>query len=496
MHNDIKPVLVKLKPYDNESLSGFICRLSIANYVDLQTFLSYVGLSKYEDLSYKLDDTKLVEALSIISGISIETLIKMTPAYQRQLLKSKVDNNDVQKFVRNFYIIQRGKAFFCPRCLKEKRFYRLNWLFQNKSICHIHNIKLIDRCEDCSNKLSIEEVQSGVCKKCNRRLDEMHGDRTIYRMIEYERLIECLESSIKPLKISAIIKQVQYFNLFSKLNKELLYEALDFDDRLTELEKFYIFYLNPRYILFEASKYVMENFIINKEFLYGKIKINNKYYECHRVAPLMGYALLGIELEDIRSLGLIDKRKFHEIVHSYNLKFLRSKIPIKYIKEEYFYKIIGTQCYELCKQLLHSQLKITSREDFSFEKLSVNNQEKIESIVFPELSEYLGGIDEGICKRNEFQPILYEYSILRIYRAISREFSINAHIIKASICGINFGIDSNMDFLSKERFSFWISDSDIHGILSKNYIFKLNPLNNNALVIPKNCKSMLRNLYI
>lgn len=55
---------------------------------------------------------------------------------------------------------------YCPLCLKDKEFWRRDWLFKLNYACSIHNIKLLSHCPKCFKKLNIVRARLSFCVKC------------------------------------------------------------------------------------------------------------------------------------------------------------------------------------------------------------------------------------------------------------------------------------------------------------------------------------------
>lgn len=61
-------------------------------------------------------------------------------------------------------------ARICPACVAEAKYHRQYWCFSYAHICHVHNIRLIDRCTRCSARFSWYSGNFGFCSECGSRV--------------------------------------------------------------------------------------------------------------------------------------------------------------------------------------------------------------------------------------------------------------------------------------------------------------------------------------
>jgi hypothetical protein len=69
---------------------------------------------------------------------------------------------------------------FCAQCVAEYPVYhRYEWSLVPVTICSLHNIYLIENCENCSKSLKIKDIVYGRCLFCNHNLytiEEIEGN--------------------------------------------------------------------------------------------------------------------------------------------------------------------------------------------------------------------------------------------------------------------------------------------------------------------------------
>lgn len=64
---------------------------------------------------------------------------------------------------------------FCPRCLEESAYHRVAWIPVAVSACLQHRRLLLDRCPDCWQPVTIEDIAEGHCARCGADLTEGHS---------------------------------------------------------------------------------------------------------------------------------------------------------------------------------------------------------------------------------------------------------------------------------------------------------------------------------
>jgi len=142
-------LLFKITPYEGESLRGFLLRLSEANLVRNSAWLK--------------DVPGLTEQAQRMVGKSLHGRI---PNWLRQSATDRVSPAVIdQRHVLG------AKAKFCPACLKEEEFWRLEWEHVFYTVCHRHQLLMIERCPQCAKFLKWNRPNLGKCT-CGVHLDE------------------------------------------------------------------------------------------------------------------------------------------------------------------------------------------------------------------------------------------------------------------------------------------------------------------------------------
>ncbi|MGE7823326.1 TniQ family protein [Paenibacillus sp. NPDC093718] len=152
-------------PYEDESLTGYILRLSIANYYPSLKYI-YDELSVFQNkriFSYYLDTLMLDDCdlakLSALAGSSLDIL--------RNLMFCEVDKANqmyvYNKSVFSLTAICTLKAKLCPLCLKENEYIRKIWGLVNVTACPYHKVMMVDQCQNCSKKILWTQSNIFMC---------------------------------------------------------------------------------------------------------------------------------------------------------------------------------------------------------------------------------------------------------------------------------------------------------------------------------------------
>lgn len=149
-------LLVTLMPFKSESLHGFLIRLAHENLVPSVThLLKPVGLKPR--LSYP---DELLARISVEFGLDSGVLEACNPAaeYSQPLLNPR---------------FQRALLTpVCPQCLAEQAFLRQAWAHELITACIEHGTRLIERCPNCSEPISLNRAAVAFCGCCGFALAE------------------------------------------------------------------------------------------------------------------------------------------------------------------------------------------------------------------------------------------------------------------------------------------------------------------------------------
>jgi hypothetical protein len=138
-HQYVLPV--RLQPYRNEGPQGYLLRLSENNLLS----------------------TNELKAIGIIFEYDI--------LLNQGILDKEAVDPDLHRYVANISKLWRTEARvwnlqharFCPHCLEEHGYWKVEWELNFYDVCHHHQVWLIDQCSSCGNKLYWNRAQLNRC---------------------------------------------------------------------------------------------------------------------------------------------------------------------------------------------------------------------------------------------------------------------------------------------------------------------------------------------
>ncbi|MBZ0283498.1 MAG: TniQ family protein [Anaerolineae bacterium] len=185
---DTSSLLINRPPLmPHESLSSYVYRLAVANYYEPVSM--FTGLIRVETNGDRLSidqvtHPKVYHRLSLLTGIDIENLHRATSHRFAPILTPP--NQHIGSLVVDFSvslpIMSRGISTshirsmfgrqFCPLCLKDAAYQRVNWLPMAAAICLEHQCLLVTACPSCGQQIMSEDICQARCKRCLTNLSE------------------------------------------------------------------------------------------------------------------------------------------------------------------------------------------------------------------------------------------------------------------------------------------------------------------------------------
>ncbi len=148
-------LLFRPKPYPDESLRGYILRLTEQNdYSTTAWIYDNVGI-------LTTDITSKLLFIKDYNGLNIDRLAFYTEN-EKEVLLSLSFFNEIGKFqdiypkeVNNALVrgINTNRTKVCPECLKSSPYLRKSWDITFMTCCPVHKILLIERCPNCNSYL-------------------------------------------------------------------------------------------------------------------------------------------------------------------------------------------------------------------------------------------------------------------------------------------------------------------------------------------------------
>lgn len=161
-------LLVRPKPFPDESFLGYIIRLCEVNgYISPLDVLEAIGDSNYRFKTYLSDELQPdLESFALL----------VQKGYSEPKVQPKpfIDSN-YRKFLNSLVkpkMIQSTRPKFCPLCLQSTAYYRAVWDLPVVTACPIHKCLLITNCPNCTQEFKLRRKY--VCKcECGFDLREI-----------------------------------------------------------------------------------------------------------------------------------------------------------------------------------------------------------------------------------------------------------------------------------------------------------------------------------
>jgi excisionase family DNA binding protein len=121
-------------------------------------------------------------------------------------------------------------AVFCPECLKESAYYRLEWHILSTTACLKHNALLVDTCQQCGNSLSISDIVNFRCLKCqfDLRTSKVIGIEQDAMSSTTQKILSSWMGIGEPVNIIPGVSSVTLYRIFTGL-KYCIQTKVDWD---------------------------------------------------------------------------------------------------------------------------------------------------------------------------------------------------------------------------------------------------------------------------
>lgn len=161
------------KPKDDELLSSWLVRLSMAHGLKLHTFCSLAWPRKAiwnRDIDKSADDG-ILALLSEKTNTSLEHVRQTTLSAYEGVLYEKHNPLGNTPWVMPLGIYHRLRLHFglqfCPLCLAADRepYFRRRWRLAFVTVCVEHGVVLSDRCSQCATPVNFHRDELGIRRK-------------------------------------------------------------------------------------------------------------------------------------------------------------------------------------------------------------------------------------------------------------------------------------------------------------------------------------------
>lgn len=155
----IQPWLFDVEPYDRESLSHFLGRVRLKNYLTANGLGRMAGIgaviARWERFHLNPYPTEAqFKALGEVLGVSPERLWAMLPPKGEGM--------------------QCEPIRLCGVCYGESPCHRIEWQYKSVWKCDRHNLKLLSKCPNCEAKFKIPALwKDGCCTRCRLTFQQL-----------------------------------------------------------------------------------------------------------------------------------------------------------------------------------------------------------------------------------------------------------------------------------------------------------------------------------
>jgi len=176
-------LLLKPKPYTGESLAGYQLRVAEANGYPsgIWLFTHFLRTSRVT-----INSPEHAEKVASILGLEAAELNRLTYTYDEE-----PPRNYVRYFGQKLHLrhIKIKSPAICPHCLKEQAATSAFWELKYAVACPFHNIRLLDSCQQCGQKISWERSQVCICPRCNFDYRDSSIEIAAQEVLELVRLL-------------------------------------------------------------------------------------------------------------------------------------------------------------------------------------------------------------------------------------------------------------------------------------------------------------------
>ncbi|MBN1668785.1 MAG: TniQ family protein [Anaerolineales bacterium] len=183
---ELQPFRFKRKLLPGESLPSYLTRLAEANFCEPRLFASVCNeRQKLFGAKGKLDHPMSkddFDALASLTRLTPSEIYKATlhrfasvfnppPGQERQVVQLS-DGPEVEIFQRGNnpitnFLSREGEPRYCPQCIQEAAYHRLEWSLTLLYACPIHHCFLVEKCPHCQGDISIADITRGKCRQCD-----------------------------------------------------------------------------------------------------------------------------------------------------------------------------------------------------------------------------------------------------------------------------------------------------------------------------------------
>ncbi|WNS46105.1 TniQ family protein [Paenibacillus sp. MMS20-IR301] len=208
-------------PKEGESIYSFLFRIATVEnvYTSLQFLLDNVNHSTV--YSCNLNFCKASGVQKKLAEIVQQGGLFPEKLTLNQFEKLFFDKPPNKRDLELFFYQKRVK--YCPQCMREDPFHRLQWDIANVTVCLEHELLLLERCTSCQKTTSIFDLMAGHCR-CGTFIEDTQSETVLSAMVmEAQRITQSLiagNTTEMELNAGSNINARDYFrlvHLFSSL---------------------------------------------------------------------------------------------------------------------------------------------------------------------------------------------------------------------------------------------------------------------------------------
>ncbi|MBD0383871.1 TniQ family protein [Paenibacillus sedimenti] len=208
---------VRVKPYQDESLSSYLYRLASFNGTKMLQLWNSLKVN-YTAHYAQWNDINLIDSAPI-NTINVKRLSEYVNVSEGVLLDCTLYN--VQRLFCGSKEIERSRLLsgiirenlhYCPKCFEEKKYNRLLWRIDHINGCIKHGDKLLQKCSFCNEEIKYKDISViGECPYCenslcdsriSQRIDEENLENESWYSATWEYLINNHDTPIQTYEVA------------------------------------------------------------------------------------------------------------------------------------------------------------------------------------------------------------------------------------------------------------------------------------------------------
>lgn len=159
-------LLVGGKPFPDESLLGYVIRLTEQNVYETPAWmLKMAGFNSdqiHQSCAFVFRPQDGAAGLSRLAGVNESELLPL--GYPQALSPGRAPSYLFSGHRVAQYLIQPARPKLCPKCLSESPYCRRIWDLLTVTACPVHRCLLINRCPKCKRDISCVRSRVRVCR--------------------------------------------------------------------------------------------------------------------------------------------------------------------------------------------------------------------------------------------------------------------------------------------------------------------------------------------